>query len=454
MKSINPHNNEIIQEYSLDSNEQILNKIQKSNLAFQDWKKKSFKERAYLFNKISDLLEQQKEKLAKLMAQEMGKPLKEGISEIEKCAWVCRYYAENAENFLKPETIQTNFYQSEVHYKPLGAIFAIMPWNFPFWQVFRFAAPTLMAGNTSILKHAETVTGCALAIESLFQEAGFPQNVFQIVVADINQAQMIIEHNLIQAVTLTGSTRAGKAVASLAGSKIKKTVLELGGSDAYLVLEDANLDKAINICTQGRFLNAGQSCISPKRIIVHQKHVLDFQNGMLAKIKKLTFGDPLDPLTNIGPLARKDLRDNLAKQVQKSIELGANCLVGGTIPNLDGFYYPPTLLVNVTKGMPAFEDELFGPVTCIITAPSDEEAIQIANNSRYGLAGGIFSENIAKAKKIAIEEFESGACFINDFAKSDPRLPFGGIKESGYGRELSHQGIKEFVNTKTICVNK
>ncbi|GHA13203.1 succinate-semialdehyde dehydrogenase [Arenicella chitinivorans] len=452
MQSINPKNSSVIANYT-ELDETALNQaIEQSHLAFRRWRKTSFEARAAVLRAAADELERRKPSLARLMADEMGKPLAEGEGEVEKCAWVCRYYADHAAEQLADKHIETDYLVSKVSYQPIGCVFAVMPWNYPLWQVFRFAAPTLMAGNTGLLKHAENVCGSALEIQAIFEAAGLPKHVFSTLLVDREQAKTIIEHPRVRAVTLTGSTRAGKAVAATAGAVLKKCVLELGGSDAYLVLEDANLELAASKCAQSRLLNAGQSCISAKRFLVHKNVITQFTELLMTKFQQQVMGDPLEKQTTIGPMARIDLRDELHSQVQRSIEAGATRLLGGEVPDLAGAYYPPTILSNVQPGMPAFDEELFGPVAAIIAVDSLEQAIELANQSDFGLGGGIFSADVATAEQIASSEIDSGACFVNDFVKSDPRLPFGGVKDSGYGRELSEQGIHEFVNVKTVCV--
>jgi len=383
---------------------------------------------------------------------EMGKPILESHAEIEKCAWVCNYYSENGENFLAPQIIETDASKSYVTFQPLGVILAVMPWNFPFWQVFRFAAPTLMAGNVGILKHSSNVSGCALAIEQIFRDADFPNNAFRTLLINSKKVDPVIENSAVKAVTLTGSTPAGKAVASKAGAMLKKTVLELGGSDPYIILEDADLQKAVNSCSFSRLLNAGQSCIAAKRFVVVKSVLREFQSLLIQKMQNVSWGDPFDENTSLGPMARIDLRDELHQQVVKSVELGANLLLGGQIPPGKGAFYPPTILTDVKSGMPAFDEELFGPVAAIVPAKNENEAIQLANNSVFGLGAAVFTKDIARGEKIAAEMLAAGSCFVNDFVKSDPRLPFGGIKQSGYGRELSDFGIREFVNIKTVYV--
>ncbi|MFC2131562.1 NAD-dependent succinate-semialdehyde dehydrogenase [Bacteroidota bacterium] len=450
--TINPATEEMIKEYQeLNSNE-IENKLNLSAKAFKQWRKTSFNKRSDLMLKAADILDDRKEEYAKLMAVEMGKPLAQGISEAEKCAWVCRYYAENAEEQLKEHKIKTEFSESFVSFQPIGSVLAIMPWNFPFWQVFRFAAPTLMAGNTGVLKHARNTMGCAEAIEELFLQAGFPEGVFTNLRIGSKPVKDIIANDIVSAVTLTGSSQVGSEVAKISGSHIKKTVMELGGADAYVVLKDADLEKSVEACVIARLINSGQSCIAAKRFIVDKTIVNEFEELMIDKMSKYVMGNPLDDDVNIGPQARKDLQLDLKRQVDDSIKKGATCTYGGKIKSDKGFYYPATVLSNVKPGMPAFEEELFGPVAAIITADNEKEAIDIANSSIYGLGGAVFTRDIEKGRRIASEELQSGACFVNDFVRSDPRLPFGGIKQSGYGRELSEFGIREFVNIKTVCV--
>ncbi|WP_445665751.1 NAD-dependent succinate-semialdehyde dehydrogenase [Fodinibius sp. AD559] len=450
MKTINPATGELIEKYDQMSDDALDVITRDAATAQEKWRRNSFYERSLLLQRAAELLEEHKEKYAKLMAREMGKPLAQGESEVEKCAWVCNYYAENTEDFLEEEVIRSDASKSYVTFNPLGTVLAIMPWNFPFWQLFRFAAPALMAGNAVILKHAPNVTGCALAIENLMHEAGIADNLFRTVIADVDQTQNLILHPDIAAVTLTGSTRAGKSVASTAGSVLKKTVLELGGSDPYLILEDADVEKAAETCVTSRLINSGQSCIAAKRLIVVEDIYDEFLEAVFHHMNEKKIGDPFNSATDVGPMAREDLRDDLHDQVQKSVAKGAECILGGSIPDQDGFYYPPTILTDISKGMPAYEEELFGPVASVIKVKDTREAIKVANDSDYGLGAAVFSEDLQHAEEIAAYELEAGCCFVNDFVKSDPRLPFGGIKESGYGRELSHFGIKEFVNTKTV----
>lgn len=452
LQSINPATGEVVKTYekhSKEGTEKIINAVDKS---WHHWRSTSFMFRSQLMQNLSGLLRSNKEQLALLMALEMGKVKHEGMAEIEKCAWVCDYYAANAEAFLENELIQTEASRSFVSYQPLGTILAIMPWNFPFWQVFRFAAPTLMAGNTAVLKHASNVPGCALAIEDIFREAGFPENVFRTLLIGSTEVGDVIRHQAIKAVSLTGSTPAGKSVASIAGSELKKCVLELGGSDPYLILPDANLELAAQKCAAGRLLNAGQSCIAAKRFIVDEKVYGHFLELFTHKMAAAHFGDPTDPETTIGPLARADLRDELHQQVVASVAKGAEVIIGGEIPHRKGAYYPPTILEHVKPGMPAYEEELFGPVASVVKVKDLREAIHVANDTEFGLGAAVFTSDLLKGENIAEIQLQAGSCFVNEFVKSDPRLPFGGIKTSGYGRELSEQGIKEFMNIKTVFV--
>ena len=452
IKSINPVTGKTVKSYEIHSEkgvEKIINSIDKT---WHHWRFTSFANRAGYMQNLSTLLRSRKEELALLMALEMGKVIREGVAEIEKCAWVCEYYAQNAESFLEMDIIQTEAYRSFVSYQPLGTILAVMPWNFPFWQVFRFLGPTLMAGNTAVLKHASNVPGCALVIEELVRDAGFPENVFRSLIVGSNQVENIIRHPAIKAVSLTGSTIAGKNVASIAGSELKKCVLELGGSDPYVILKDAELEKTAKICATSRLLNAGQSCIAAKRFIVVNEVYTEFLEYFTHEMNQAVFGDPCDSETTMGPLARKDLRNELHQQVVNSIKLGAEIVLGGEIPNRKGTFYPPTILENVKPGMPAYDEELFGPVASVIRVKNESEAIKVANDTEFGLGAAVFTRDVKNGEHMAEKLLDAGCCFVNDFVKSDPRLPFGGIKTSGYGRELSTQGIKEFMNVKTVVV--
>lgn len=452
LTSLNPATEEILEKYHEHDQDEINEILQQSRKAFQQWKNTSFAQRAGLMEKAAQVLRGHRDEYAILMAREMGKPVLGGRSEIEKCAWVCEYYADHAESFLADQLIETDASKSFVAFQPLGVVLAIMPWNFPFWQVFRFAAPGLMAGNAGVLKHASNVTGCALAIEQVFREAGFPEHLFRTLKIGSSKVASVIEHPIVQAVTLTGSVPAGRAVAEKAGSVLKKTVLELGGSDPYLILKDADLDLAVPTCVNSRLINSGQSCIAAKRFIVVEAVREEFEQRFVELMKKKEMGDPMDDQNDIGPQARSDLRDELHQQVEESIGKGGICLLGGKVPKQKGAWYPPTVLTDVKPGMPAYDEELFGPVAAVITAKDERDAIRIANDSRFGLGAAVFTRDLEKGERIAAKELQAGCCFVNVLVKSDPRLPFGGIKESGYGRELSHFGIKEFVNTKTVYV--
>lgn len=453
MESINPATGEPIQSYQAISDEALESLIRTTHDTFQAWKQTPLQTRCQQLLKVSELLNERKEALARLMANEMGKPIRGGRAEVEKCAWVCEYYAEHTARILAPKKLESDNELSEQHYCPQGIILAIMPWNYPFWQVFRFAAPNLAAGNVGLLKHAGNVTACGLAIESLFRDAGFPEHAFRTLLVDKQQIETVISDPRVRGVTLTGSTAAGRKVAAMAGQHLKKTVLELGGSDAYVVLEDADLELAAAKCVKSRLLNSGQSCIAAKRFIVMDPVHDEFVERVQALIQEQVVGDPLDENTDIGPMARQDLRDELHEQVEASIKAGARCLVGGN-PDTGkpGAFYPPTLLTGVLPGMPAYEEELFGPVAAIIRVTSEDEAFRVANSSAFGLGGAIFSRNSDRARALAVTHMDTGACFINDFVASDPRLPFGGVKDSGYGRELSDLGQHEFLNIKTVSI--
>jgi succinate-semialdehyde dehydrogenase/glutarate-semialdehyde dehydrogenase len=452
LESINPHDGKTIATYDEMTPRQVSDAIEKAHTAFLSWRQTSFAQRAPLMRGAARVLRAKAQALARLMAQEMGKPIRGGIAEVEKCAGCCDYFAENAERFLAREPIKTEASESFVTFNPLGVVLAVMPWNFPFWQVFRFAAPGLMAGNAGVLKHASNVPGCALAIEGIFREAGFPENLFRTLLIPSRAVGPVIEHPLVKAVTLTGSSAAGRDVASKAGAVLKKTVLELGGSDPYLVLEDADLQRAADVSVRGRLINSGQSCIAAKRFIVVEKLRGEYERLFVERMRAVKMGDPLDEANDVGPQARRDLRDALHRQVQDSLAKGARLLLGGTIPEGPGSYYPPTVLTDVRKGMPAFDEELFGPVAAIISVKDEEAAIAAANDSIYGLGGCVMTRDVRRGTAIAADRIESGCVFVNEQVRSDSRLPFGGVKQSGYGRELSHYGIKEFVNIKTVYV--
>ncbi|MCI0416809.1 NAD-dependent succinate-semialdehyde dehydrogenase [bacterium] len=452
IESINPATGELIRTYPEMTPQQFNEIIESSHRAFSEWKQTPFSHRAPLMKKAGEILKSKKEEFARMMTLEMGKTVAQGHAEVEKCSWVCDYYADHAERFLTPEIVQTDASKSFVAFQPLGVVLAIMPWNFPFWQVFRFAAPALMAGNSGLLKHASNVSGCALQIEQIFHDAGFPKDLFRALLVAGSRVSAVIEHPYVKAVTLTGSTPAGKSVAEKSGSLLKKTVLELGGSDPYIILEDANLESTVDTCVTSRLINAGQSCIAAKRFIVVESLRKKFEEMFVQKMRAKRMGDPMEPGLDLGPQAKEDLRNDLHKQVQQSIEMGARVLLGAQLPDGKGAYYPPTVLTDVKKGMPAHDEELFGPVAAIISAKDEEDAIRIANDSPFGLGAAVFTQDIARGERIAAEKIEAGCCFVNAFVKSDPRLPFGGIKESGYGRELSHFGIREFVNIKTVYI--
>lgn len=452
LSSINPANNILIKNYDEMTSPESADIISLADKAFNIWKETSFIHRSELMKNAAKVLRENSEEYSVLMTIEMGKPIVQSRMEVEKCAWVCDYYADNAEKFLADEIIKTEATKSFVSYQPLGVILAVMPWNFPFWQVFRFAAPNLMAGNAGLLKHASNVSGCALAIEDVFRKAGFPENLFRSLLVKSKNVKEIISNPKVQAVTLTGSVPAGKSVASLAGSLIKKTVLELGGSDPYVVLDDADLNQAAMSCVNSRLINAGQSCIAAKRFIIVESVYDEFEKLFLEFMSKKKMGDPSDDKNDLGPQASMQLRDELHNQVLRSIEQGAELILGGTIPEMEGAYYPPTILRNVKPGMVAFDEELFGPVAALIKATDENDSINLANKSIFGLGASVFTNDKKRGELIAKEKLNAGCCFVNDFVKSDPRLPFGGIKESGYGRELSPFGIKEFVNIKTVYI--
>ena len=452
LTSINPATGKAIHSYpemSLDQVEQIL---AQADHACTVWRQQPHAGRAVVMKTLGTMLRAQAELLARLMAQEMGKPVTQGRAEVEKCAWVCDYYAEHAEPFLARIPIPTDATNSFVAFEPLGIVLAIMPWNFPCWQVFRAVVPAVLAGNAVILKHASNVSGCALAMEEMLHQAGVPAELFRTLLIGSDRVAEVIEHPLVKGVTLTGSTAAGQAVAARAGAMLKKTVLELGGSDPYIILEDADLPGSVEACVSSRLSNAGQSCVAAKRFIVVEPIRAQFEALMVERMQASRIGDPLDETVTIGPMARHDLRDALHQQVQTSIKRGARLLLGGTVPNLPGAYYPPTVLTDVRKGMPAYDEELFGPVAAIIHVKDEAEAIRAANDSIFGLGAAIFTKDRQRGERIAAEELEAGCCFVNALVRSDPRLPFGGIKQSGYGRELSVFGIREFVNIKTVYV--
>ncbi|MGQ3887800.1 NAD-dependent succinate-semialdehyde dehydrogenase [Legionella sp. CNM-1927-20] len=452
IQTINPATEDILQSYTPCDEEAMYQVIDQGYLAFKEWRRVPFSKRSLLMTNLINLLQARKETLSNLITQEMGKPISQSQAEIEKCAWVCQYYAEHAEEFLKPRIVQTEMTKTFVAHEPIGVILAIMPWNFPFWQVFRFAIPTIMAGNAAILKHAPNSIGAGDAIEQLFKDAGFLPHLFQHIILENEVTAKAIAYPKIAALSFTGSEKTGRLVASLAAANLKKSVLELGGNDPYLILADADIELAAQNILASRLNNCGQVCIAAKRIIVEEAIHDDLVSKILSLLPAYTSGDPKNSSTKLGPMARKDLRDTLHKQVEESINKGAVLLAGGKIPAGKGYYYPPTILINVKPGMPAFDEELFGPVIAISRCKNQEEAISLANKSRYGLAAAIFTRDIARGEAIAKNEINTGVCFVNAFVSSDPRVPFGGVKFSGYGRELSREGILEFVNTKTVSI--
>lgn len=450
--SVNPATGKVIKSYKVDSERRVEAVLRQSVNTYEAWRLLTLAKRAVVLKNIAKEIRKEKHRLVALAATEMGKPIQQGYYEVEKCAATMEFYAKEGSGFLKDEVIATNASKSYVSFQPIGTILAVMPWNFPFWQVFRAMAPAVMAGNVMVLKHASNVSGCALAIAELIVKAGAPEGLLQTLLLPSSRVEGLINDNRIAAVTLTGSTAAGSKVAEAAGRNLKKVVLELGGSDPYVILADADLDVAVEIAVRGRLVNSGQSCIAAKRFVVVKSVRKEFEQRFLQQMKEVIFGDPFDEKSRIGPMARVDLRDELHQQVQKSIAKGAKLLCGGFIPEGKGAFYPATVLTNVKKGMPAYDEEMFGPVGVIIEAKDTADAMRIANDSAYGLGGGIISKNIKKAETLAAIELQAGNCFVNDFVHSDPHLPFGGIKQSGYGRELGSYGIREFVNIKTVFI--
>ena len=447
MKSVNPYTGKVIAEYQEHDREQTAAIIAETDKAFQSWKHFSFDERSRLMNRMAGLLRERKEEYAVLITSEMGKIISESRAEVEKCAWLCEYYAEHTGSMLQTEYFETDGSKSYVRFDPVGVIYAIMPWNFPFWQVLRFAVPTIMAGNTAILKHAPNVTGCSLSIEKLFTDAGFPDSVFRSLIIPVELSESVIANPLVQGVTLTGSQRAGSAVAAQAGKYLKKNVMELGGSDPYIVLKDAEINNACKTGMCSRMMNAGQVCISAKRFIVEESIFDEFVQDQKVLLENMKLGDPMQEDTDMGAMARPDLLEQIEKQVADSVKMGAKVITGGH--RRDDKFYAPTLLVNAEKGMPVYDEETFGPVSVVIPAKDTNDAVRIANDTPFGLGASIWTQDMEVAEKMA-EQLDAGAVFINGMTKSDPRLPFGGTKRSGYGRELSYFGIREFVNIKTV----
>ena len=450
--TINPTTGSTLASFEELTEKQIDTKLQLAASTFQTYKRTSFAERARSMNRAAEILEKEKQEFGKLMTIEMGKPLKAAISEAEKCAWVCRYYAENAERHLSDQVVKTNAQQSYVRFQPLGPVLAVMPWNFPFWQVFRFAAPALMAGNVGLLKHASNVPQCALAIEDIFRRAGFPEGAFQTLLIGSAKVEDILNDARVVAATLTGSEPAGSSVASICGKQIKKTVLELGGSDAFIVMPSANLKEAVSTAVKARTINNGQSCIAAKRFIVAAEIYPAFEREFVEEMKALRIGDPLEESTDIGPLATPQIVKDLEKQVQQAVASRARILTGGKRLDRAGNFYEPTVLVDVDPAAPVSCEEIFGPVAMLFRVNNIDEAIQLANATPFGLGSAAWTNNAEEQQRF-INELDAGSVFINGMVASDPRLPFGGVKHSGYGRELAEFGIREFVNIKTVSIS-
>ncbi len=449
--SINPTTGETLKTFSALSAAQIEEKLQLAADTFRAYRHTPFADRSRMMQSAAEILDNEKQELGQLMTTEMGKPIKAAVSEAEKCAWVCRYYAENAERHLADQLVETNAQKSYVRFQPLGPVLAVMPWNFPFWQVFRFAAPALMAGNVGLLKHASNVPQCALAIEEVFTRAGFPQGAFQTLLVGSDAVEKILNDPRVVAATLTGSEPAGSSVASIAGKQIKKTVLELGGSDPFIVMPSANLDEAVTTAVKARTINNGQSCIAAKRFIVAREIYEEFERKFVSQMQALRIGDPMEESTEIGPLATPQIVDDLEEQVKKAVATGARVLTGGKRLNRPGNFFEPTVLVDVDITAPVSCEETFGPVAMLFRADDIHEAIRIANATQFGLGSAAWTNEPGEQAKF-IEELEAGSVFINGMVASDPRLPFGGVKHSGYGRELAEFGIREFVNIKTVWI--
>ncbi|MCH2152967.1 MAG: NAD-dependent succinate-semialdehyde dehydrogenase [Phycisphaerales bacterium] len=453
LRSINPVDGSLIQEWEAMDAASVDTTIELASSAWLSWRKMSFAERADCFKRLAQLFRDRQQEFASLMTREMGKPISQSLAESQKCGWVCDYFADHAEELLADVPLPSDDREAFATFQPIGVIYAIMPWNFPFWQVLRSAAPTMMAGNAFLLKHSPNVTGCAMAIEACFAACGFPEHLFRTLVIDLDLSPRVIEHPLVQGVTLTGSERAGRIVGAQAGAAIKKSVLELGGSDPYVILEDADLEEAAKLCVSSRMLNNGQVCISAKRFIVSDSIHQEFTDHVVSLMQEYDMRNPEDETCRLGPLAREDLRDHHHDQVVRSVEAGATLLMGGTMPSQEGWWYPATILSDVVPETPAFEEELFGPTAVIIKATDEADAVMLANDSRYGLGGAVFTRDLEHGRKLAREQMNVGCCAVNGFVKSDPRLPFGGTGDSGYGRELGPFGIQEFVNIKTVVVS-
>ncbi|MBP2831893.1 NAD-dependent succinate-semialdehyde dehydrogenase [Aquimarina sp. U1-2] len=451
--TVNPTTGQEITHYEYMSDAELNKAIENCHQAFLDWKQKSTQDRAAIISAIGKQLKEHKNELAELMTQEMGKLVKQSKQEVDLCAAICEYTSENGPEQLQPEERKlSNGGRGRVTFSPIGIVYGIQPWNYPSYQVIRFAIANIMAGNGVLLKHAANVTGTGKLLEKIFKEAGLPKHLFTTLIIDHDQSDHVISNQHVRGVTLTGSSEAGEVIAEKAGKELKKTVLELGSNDAYIVLEDADLELAVEKCVKGRIYNNGETCIAAKRFIIVDKIYEDFKNAFVDAMKNLTVGDPMSKDSDIGPMAREDLREKLHDQVQESVHHGAEVLCGGKIPEGEGFFYPPTVLENVQPGQPAYDDELFGPVASLIKAENQEDAMRIANDSRFGLGGGIFTKDVEKAIHLAEQHFDTGMVFINSFGLAQPNMPFGGVKNSGYGREHGGFGVKEFVNTKSIII--
>ncbi len=454
IESTNPATGDVVDSFEATSETEREDRLEQATETFAEWSETPIETRQRLLARAAEVLRENADEYAELMTEEMGKPIGQARDEVEKCAWVCDYYAENAAEHLQDEVIASDeSARTLVAYQPLGPVLAIMPWNFPFWQVFRFAAPNLAAGNVGLLKHASNVPGCARAIEDIFERAGFPEGTFTSLLISSDEISEVIEDDRIRAVTITGSDGAGRSVAEAAGSQLKKTVLELGGSDPFVVLEDAPMDETVETAVQARLINNGQSCIAAKRFIVVDDVYDEFVDRFTDEMAAQTVGDPMDGDTDLGPQARPDLMAELHEQVEETVEQGGELELGGEPMDREGAFYPPTVLTDVPEDAPADQEELFGPVATVFRVPDEDAAIEKANDTRFGLGASVWTADLERGERVA-RQFESGLAFVNELVKSDPRLPFGGVKDSGYGRELAERGIKEFVNTKTIWVQQ
>ncbi len=452
--TVDPTSGALVRRYARLSDAELEAALRRADRGQREWSRATAAERCDVVAALGRRLRERRRALAETVALEMGKPIREALAEVEKCAQACDHYARNGEEFLADSVVPTESHRSYVTLQPQGLVLAIMPWNFPLWQVVRAAVPALLGGNGVLLKHAPNVPRAALDLVDLFESAGVPDGAFTNLFVDPGTAADVIRDARVRCVSFTGSTRAGAQVAAVAGAAVKPCVLELGGSDPYVVLEDADIERAAGVCVSARLLNAGQSCIAPKRLIVHADVARDFTERVLERLERVRMGDPTDPETDMGPLARQDLRDRVADQVERSVAAGARCVLGGAAPRRPGWHYPPTALTGVAPGTAAYEEEVFGPVFSIVEAQSEEEAVRIANDTRYGLGAAVFTRDVERGERIARREITAGTCVVNDFARSDPRLPFGGVKDSGFGRELSSFGVLAFVNVKTVRVER